>query len=395
MELKKEKDQIIFIYNPYHGDIYWVQKEFDVDEEEVVNLAGTFYFKKDDIFKIKKKSIEFKLAKLKEDYFKIDGRVLGVEFNVFLYKEIDIDFKTISCAKRKNIFQFISEFRKVNEDIYIGGNNSTLDYEELENLVNQFPSSYEKELYNKARISQVLENYFDNIENYTYKLNNYREKKGYTKHSNHISYTEYDILKYENILHKLNIMLNDEEKYTEKQWGEELAKIILIMFPKYINFHEQVIINMTSEASRKRKEKVDFMLVKSDGCIDILEIKKSSNIFLVSGSCDHDNHYATSSLSKVTMQIEKYIYNITRDTVNFEKKINNKYKKYYSDNFELKVINPKGLIIMGRLNRLSDKQIRDLEIIRRMYANILDIYTYDDIIEMLENTIFQIKIKLK
>ena len=95
------------------------------------------------------------------------------------------------------------------------------------------------------------------------------------------------------------------------------------------------------------------------------------------------------------MQIEKYIYNITRDTVNFEKKINNKYKKYYSGNFELKVINPKGLIIMGRLNKLSDKQIRDLEIIRRMYANILDIYTYDDIIEMLENTISQIKIKLK
>ena len=195
MKLKKEKDQIIFIYNPYHGDIYWVQREFGEDEEKLVNLAGTFYFKKDDVLKIGKDSIEFKLAKLEENYFKIDGRVLGVKFNVFLYKDLDIDFKTISCAKGKNIFQFISEFRKVNEDIYIDGNNSTLDYKDLENLVNQFPSRYEKELYNKARISQVLENYFDNIENYTYKLNNYREKKGYTKHSNHILYTEYDILK--------------------------------------------------------------------------------------------------------------------------------------------------------------------------------------------------------
>ena len=151
---------------------------------------------------------------------------------------------------------------------------------------------------------------------------------------------------------------------------------------------------MTSATSNKKRELIDFMLVKSDGCIDVLEIKKVSNIFLVSNGCDHDNHYPTSSLSKVTMQIEKYLYNITRDSLNFERQINNKYLTNYREGFRLKVVNPKGIILMGKSNDLTAKQLLDLEIIRKMYSNIVDIYTYSDIITMLENILYQIKIKV-
>lgn len=49
---------------------------------------------------------------------------------------------------------------------------------------------------------------------------------------------------------------------------------------------------------------------------------------------------------------------------------------------------------MGKSNDLTAKQLLDLEIIRKMYSNIVDIYTYSDIITMLENILYQIKIKV-
>ncbi len=394
MKLVKNERELEFIYDPYHGDVDWLVKELDNYEEELVQVAGTFYLSKDNLKTKKKESLIFKIADYKDDYYKINGKTINTNFDVYIFKDINIEFKHISCSKNKNLFIFIEEIRDSNEDIYIDGPKSTLSFDDFLKLVEQFPNPYEKELYNKTRISQVLENYFDDVINYAQKLNNYREKRNYSKIDNQKLYSEYDIKKYENIRDKIEEMLHEETKYSETEWAKKLTEIILILFPKYINFHEQVEVSMTARSSRKTKEKLDFMLVKGDGCIDVIEIKKSSDITIVSNSCDHDNHYATSPLSKVTMQIEKYIYNITRDTINFEKHLNEKYSKFYPSDFKFKVVNPKGLIIMGSSKNLSTKQLLDLEIIRRMYSNIIEIYTYDDILKMLDNIIFQLRKKI-
>ena len=394
MKLVKNERELEFIYDPYHGDVDWLVKELDNYEEELVQVAGTFYLSKDNLKTKKKESLIFKIADYKDDYYKINGKTINTNFDVYIFKDINIEFKHISCSKNKNLFIFIEEIRDSNEDIYIDGPKSTLSFDDFLKLVEQFPNPYEKELYNKTRISQVLENYFDDVINYAQKLNNYREKRNYSKIDNQKLYSEYDIKKYENIRDKIEEMLHEETKYSETEWAKKLTEIILILFPKYINFHEQVEVSMTARSSRKTKEKLDFMLVKGDGCIDVIEIKKSSDITIVSNSCDHDNHYATSPLSKVTMQIEKYIYNITRDTINFEKYLNETYSKFYPSDFKFKVVNPKGLIIMGSSKNLSTKQLLDLEIIRRMYSNIIEIYTYDDILKMLDNIIFQLRKKI-
>lgn len=112
---------------------------------------------------------------------------------MYIFKDINIEFKHISCSKNKNLFIFIEEIRDSNEDIYIDGPKSTLSFDDFLKLVEQFPNPYEKELYNKTRISQVLENYFDDVINYAQKLNNYREKRNYSKIDNQKLYSEYDI----------------------------------------------------------------------------------------------------------------------------------------------------------------------------------------------------------
>lgn len=394
MELLKKGNELLFVYEPFTGNIEWLKEELNDNDDDDIHVSGTFYFSKKDVIRYEEEQIVFKLATLKDDYYVIKSKTIGTEFDVYIYKNISVKYKMISCSKFKNIFEFINDIRQINNDIYIDGSKSTISFDDFKKIVEQFPNNYEKELYNKARISQVLENYFDNVENYSEKLNIYREKRNLTKFDKESFYTEWDIIKYENILSKLKFMIANEEKYTESEWGKILAEIILILFPKYINFHQQVEIKMTSETSNKKKELIDFMLVKSDGCIDVLEIKKVSNIFLVSNGCDHDNHYPTSSLSKVTMQTEKYLYNITRDSLNFERQINEKYWKDYREGFKLKVVNPKGIILIGKSSDLTNKQLLDLEVIRKMYSNIVDIYNYDDVITMLENILYQIKLKI-
>lgn len=46
---------------------------------------------------------------------------------------------------------------------------------------------------------------------------------------------------------------------------------------------------------------------------------------------------------------------------------------------------------MGRENKLSSDQKKDFEVVKRKYKNIIDIITYDNLIERLELSINQIK----
>jgi hypothetical protein len=50
------------------------------------------------------------------------------------------------------------------------------------------------------------------------------------------------------------------------------------------------------------------------------------------------------------------------------------------------------MIIMGRSNNLAQEQKNDFEVIRRKYKNIIDILTYDDLLERLESVIGRLNI---
>ena len=51
---------------------------------------------------------------------------------------------------------------------------------------------------------------------------------------------------------------------------------------------------------------------------------------------------------------------------------------------EVKIVNPTGMIIMGRDNDLTEDQKSDFEVIRRKYRNVVDIITYDDLLRRLK-----------
>ena len=181
-------------------------------------------------------------------------------------------------------------------------------------------------------------------------------------------------------------MLNNELSYSEAQWQEELLQIILLLYPKYIHvFKEAPVRDTYNNANRK----IDYLLVDSSGNTDIIEIKKPFNKCIVTKRTYRDNYIPLRELSGTVMQIEKYIYYLNKWGKKGEKKLTEYYKDKIANDFKIRITNPCGIIIMGRTKGLSINQIQDFEVIKRKYKNVIDIITYDDLVERLKFTIQQ------
>lgn len=98
-------------------------------------------------------------------------------------------------------------------------------------------------------------------------------------------------------------------------------------------------------------------------------------------------------LSGTVMQLEKYIYFLNRWAKRGEKYLTEKYKDQLPKKFEIHITNPKGFIIMGRENNLAKAQKNDFEVVKRKYKNVIDIISYDDLLNRLKFSIEQIKIR--
>ena len=176
-------------------------------------------------------------------------------------------------------------------------------------------------------------------------------------------------------------MLKNESDYDESNWQSEILQIIRLIFPKYIRAFEGVTIKDTDFAKSKY---LDFMLVDANGNIDIAEIKQPfSHKNIVSMNQYRNNHIPLRELSGSIMQVEKYIYNLTRWGERGENILTERYIKELPKGFKIKITNPNGLIIMGREDRLTEDQKKDFEIIKRKYKNVIDILTYDDLLRRL------------
>ena len=51
------------------------------------------------------------------------------------------------------------------------------------------------------------------------------------------------------------------------------------------------------------------------------------------------------------------------------------------------VVNPQGILLLGRSNNFNEQQARDFELIKRQYKNVADIMTYDDLVARFERII--------
>lgn len=396
----KNKNLLLLHYEPRDG-VTWIKHRFE--KLETIPLKKTFLLSihnltengQDELnYNYDENPIDgdgyvnFILGELIDDYYKLDRIILCLNNNLFIHKDIELKPEFFTAYQNISVFDKID--RLVMEDIYIGGNNeNAIPIQDFENIISGFPNSYEIRKYTDARVSTILRNYLGTTTDAQKKYNIYMNKKISQVGENLLdSYKEFEYEKYKRILEKLQKMLVDEVSYNEKQWQNEILDIIILLYPKYIAVLPNVQIK---DIYNDKFRYLDYLLVDSSGHIDIIEIKQPFDNCIMTFAHYRDNYIPMRELSGTVMQIEKYVHYLKSWAKFGEKTITEKYKENLPDKIEIKIRNPIGIIIMGRDNSLSEKQLDDFEIVKRKYKNVADIITYDDLIRRLRNQIEQFK----
>ncbi|MBX9448802.1 MAG: DUF4263 domain-containing protein [Taibaiella sp.] len=396
IEFYYDDDKLILKYSPEVSN-NWVQEKLARDGS--ITLKKTFFFIEEDIIQVddnenmfgEPEPTHFTFALLsKNNYYKVKRGIVAENLDIYIHKDIIPSVNFFVIDTNISIFRVMRKI--VNQDIYIGGENkNSISKEEFEHIIKNFPTNHEKKKYIEARVSSVLKNYFENIgdteKSYVKYINRKQSKRGDNLFE---SFKNYEAEKYSAIYNKLLAMLHSEDEYNEKQWQEEILEIILLLYPKYLFVFKEVPIHQRMVEGIKERF-LDFLLIDSNGNCDIIEIKKPFLNAIMTKSLYRDNYIPLRELSGTVMQIEKYIYYFNRWSEGGEMFLTNKYKNKLPDDFNIKITNPSGIVIMGRENNLSLEQKRDFEIIKRKYKNVVDIITYDSLLERLKFTIQQIK----
>ncbi len=398
----KVDNRILLQYTPERQQS-WIEEA--VDKRVSITLKKTFTLWKQLLILKGKQQIDqeddftdfdefetssFLFAVLTDEYYKVVNGILVDGFDIYIHKEIPLTVDYFVADSNVSIFKVIGSIYK--GDFYFGGENpNAIPIEAFDNLLKYFPKAYERKKYIEARVSSVLRNYLDNVKDAEKIYQKYLDKKLSTQGQNLTkTFQGYELIKYETILDKLVTMLIRESEYSEHNWQEEILQIILLLYPKYVFVFKEVPVHSKPE-DRIKVKFLDFLLVDSNGNTDIIEIKKPFENAIMTTGLFRDNYIPLRELSGTVMQIEKYIYYLNRWSYEGEKFLTEKYKNDLPVGFDIKITNPGGIIIMGRENNLSVEQRRDFEVVKRKYKNVMDIMTYDSLINRLKTTIEQIK----
>ena len=304
-----------------------------------------------------------------------------------------INHKTFIANRDISIFGKLDDL--TDAPIVVGDDSDvSIPIDDFNKLLKNFPTSTELTLYARARIARTLKDYLGTISDAQKKFESYLNKKTIKTISRVEMLQSYEIIKYEYIRDELNEMLKDAETYSEENWQKVIVSFLLLLFPKYISVLNKVQIkDFYSHPSKVTDREIDLTLVDANGTIDILEIKKPFDNCLLSSYKYRDNYTPKKELSGAVMQVEKYMFHLNKWGRDGEGVLQNKWAHKLPQNFKIKVTNPKAMIILGRDKDFKNDQIFDFEIIKRKYANIIDIMTYDDLLRRLDNIILMLKKK--
>lgn len=384
IEFRKSDYIVTVLYSSDTPSPEWVY--YELGKSGSVRIGKVFWFTKSELMSTfdqnhERDPVKFQVAEKDGEYFRFPKAVLSIEHDLYIHENIKLERKLFIAERGISIFGKLDQL--VNQSIYIGGDeDGAIPEATIRELLKAFPNTYELNRYASARVSGVLSSYVETKEDYEKKYQQYLNKRVSREGAN-LSYlfSESELLKYRGILNKLTNMLDDEYSYSEAQWQEELLQIVLLLYPKYIYVFKEVPIRDTYNNTNRS---LDYLLVDSSGNTDIVEIKKPFDKCIVTNRTYRDNYIPLRELSGTVMQIEKYIFYLNKWGKRGEEKLSEWYKDQISPGFKLKITNPSGLIIMGRTKGLAQDQIQDFEVIKRKYKNVVDIITYDDLVERLQ-----------
>lgn len=383
LKIVKNEDFLICEYTPYTLNTSFI---FDkISQDGSYTLKRTFSISNDEILEKKEEYIKFIVGEKEDCYYHLNNKVLGIEHNIFIHEDMKTNISSFIAHENISIMKKIDNI--IDEDLYIGGESGNLPESVFEELIKKFPNKHELYLYSNMRIGVLIQDYLltkkENHINYENYMSNKNRNTIIKKNKDIViekKIAENEYLKYQYIKEKLVKMLENEKFYLEKDWQKEIANILTLIFPMY-----QLVVDEVMIETDEGKKRPDFVFIDVNGNIDIAEIKKSYNIPIMTKTKYRNNYVASKELTGTLMQIEKYIYHLTRTAKKSEEIIKKKVFNQTQEAVDIYIRNPRGMIILGRSDKLNVEQLRDFEILRRKYKHVADIISYDDLVHRLDS----------
>jgi hypothetical protein len=344
----------------------------------------------------------FRLARGGPNYYQIAGRKLGIENDVRIAKTgVNWRRKLFVAERNISIFKRIAKLIPPGQKIFVGGDHDdAIPIEVFENLIKRFPSTYEVDRYAEARVANIIGEYIQPQRDFRAQYETYLSKRKSARSEAPLraeELIETEIEKFDLVRKTISAWLKVGDK-SEDEWQKQLLAFLLLIFPKYVAVLEKVPIEdryTTPGATIKRQ--IDLALVDVNGNIDVIEIKKPVEDILLRKTRYRDNYVPTGDLSGTIMQAEKYLFHLSKGGPASEDKLTTKYAALLPPNLKIRITNPKAMLILGRDRRadgtsaLNPGQLADFEVIKRKYANMIDIITYDDLLRRLDNILASLK----
>ncbi len=393
------EDQLLLEYQPSGNfDQGIVGHRLETDGE--VTIRRTFTFEQADLVEPTEPEESddgertFVLGVAEGDYYRISQRILDLKHDLLLWKQIPLSHKAFIAHRDISIFRRIDSL--VEEPIVVGGpGNGAIPLESFNELLKNFPTSTETDHYARARVTNVLKDYLGTMSDAQVKLDSFLNQKKTIRNRSKIDFIrDYEPKKFEYVRDEIVAMLreleSDPNAYKEEDWQRQITEFLLLIFPKYVAVLQKVHIKdfYPKNGKGQTDRYIDLMLVDANGTVDIIEIKRPEPHQLLSRKPGSRGNYTPgSALSEAVMQVEKYLFHLSKGGKAGELAIQEKKKDDLPVGFEIRITNPKAMIILGRDNDFTSDQKFDFEIIKRKYANIVDIMTYDDLLSRLDKII--------
>lgn len=391
----------------YDGDQNWgANTEWVWDElkkHQVVLISKVFHFNRGDLLNpppskqdFENYKYRFQFGTFDNGYVNIPARVLDIKNDLLICRNVKLKRSIFAAERNVSIFGRLSELLEHSDPIVIGGNRpDAIPWDVFEELLKKFPNTYELNRYADARVQTILSQYLDGMKDARGRYENYLNKnKSLTsiKKLDLDTLKKLEIEKYVLIRDLIGDALKTKKDWAETEWQQLMQSFLLLLFPKYIRVIENVTIHdFYSDPNKKTDRYIDLALIDSNGNLDVIEIKKPFDDKILRKSLYQGNSIPTSELSGSIMQAEKYLFHLSKWGVRGEKELTKRYATELPEGMRIRIANPKAIIIVGRDQigggTMTGSQLLDFEIIKRKYANVMDIITYDDLLRRLTNTI--------
>lgn len=398
VEFVAQGKKLLLVYRP-RDDTAWIHDDYFANGRSL-DIKGTYCLTQADLARPPSRGatgelndddlfeVSFVVATAEGGYYVFKPEVLDVDVPVLVATDVTPTWKWFSAEKRVSVVALLAGLKP--SRIVIGGDApDAIPVAEYERMVAQFPTAHELSGYVRSRLSVVFRELSDARVDAEALLQSYVDRRVTAKSQDLMQpFREFEVSKYEFLHRKLTAMLADPEGPSERQWQEQIRDIVRLLHPKYIAAFPSVQIPDSVTGGRRQ---LDFLLVDVDGHVDVIEIKKPFNARIVTEATYRGNHVPHRELAGTVTQVEKYLFHLKRSGAAGEDSLTRRFSQELPPGLAIRIVNPCGLIIMGRDDDLTPQQREDFEVFRRQNRNIVDVITYDDLLRRLERLLGQLK----